>query len=206
MGPVRGGLGPRAAADGSVAAAGPVRRCEDCVVRCGSRWNSHHIRDPPGMYERGFARTRQMGRFTQGEEREGDAACKAPSSGIACLRAISCLAKDCHLSMEPPRCLNLCLVLGSCLATPWRSGMHALSVLCACLSFPYCASWWLRQERIIKQPYGEGENKEFFKYSLFIVLCNRVLTCSVAVVILLVSPNSSSFRCGCTCIWRTKCG
>lgn len=59
------------------------------------------------------------------------------------------------------------------------------------LSLHAAASAGSFQERIIKQPYGEGDNKEFFKHSLFIVLCNRVLTCSVAVVILLVSLSTS---------------
>eukprot|EP00243_Klebsormidium_subtile_P008708 TRINITY_DN4180_c0_g1_i3.p1 TRINITY_DN4180_c0_g1~~TRINITY_DN4180_c0_g1_i3.p1 ORF type:complete len:363 (-),score=42.68 TRINITY_DN4180_c0_g1_i3:397-1485(-) len=38
------------------------------------------------------------------------------------------------------------------------------------------------QERIMKLPYGE--EKEYFKFSLFLVLCNRALTCSVCVGLL----------------------
>ncbi|KAH8955921.1 hypothetical protein BDL97_07G010900 [Sphagnum fallax] len=40
------------------------------------------------------------------------------------------------------------------------------------------------QEKIMRSPYGE--EKEFFKYSLFIVFCNRLLTCSVCMLIILV--------------------
>ncbi|KAH9556252.1 hypothetical protein CY35_07G017200 [Sphagnum magellanicum] len=40
------------------------------------------------------------------------------------------------------------------------------------------------QEKIMRSPYGE--EKEFFKYSLFIVFCNRLLTCSVCTLIILV--------------------
>lgn len=44
------------------------------------------------------------------------------------------------------------------------------------------------QERIMKQPYGP--EKEFFQHSLFIVLCNRILTLIVAVLILVVQGKS----------------
>eukprot|EP00897_Mesotaenium_endlicherianum_P004331 jgi/Mesen1/3926/ME000209S02936 len=44
------------------------------------------------------------------------------------------------------------------------------------------------QERIMKVPYGE--EKEFFRHSLFIVLFNRLLTCSIAAIILLVQGKS----------------
>lgn len=36
----------------------------------------------------------------------------------------------------------------------------------------------------MRYPYGEG--KEYFKYSLFIVFCNRLLTCTVCAVITMV--------------------
>eukprot|EP00271_Cylindrocystis_brebissonii_P014240 TRINITY_DN35534_c0_g1_i1.p1 TRINITY_DN35534_c0_g1~~TRINITY_DN35534_c0_g1_i1.p1 ORF type:complete len:374 (+),score=54.32 TRINITY_DN35534_c0_g1_i1:588-1709(+) len=44
------------------------------------------------------------------------------------------------------------------------------------------------QERIMKFPYGPQEER--FTYSLFIVLCNRILTCTVAIVVLLVQGKS----------------
>ncbi|GJP55673.1 hypothetical protein CLOM_g14616 [Closterium sp. NIES-68] len=44
------------------------------------------------------------------------------------------------------------------------------------------------QERIMRQPYGADQEK--FQESLFIVLCNRILTCSLAVVVLLIQGKS----------------
>ncbi|CAI7819323.1 unnamed protein product, partial [Closterium sp. NIES-53] len=43
-------------------------------------------------------------------------------------------------------------------------------------------------ERIMRQPYGEEQEK--FQESLFIVLCNRILTCSLAVIVLLIQGKS----------------
>ncbi|GLC44683.1 hypothetical protein PLESTB_000974700 [Pleodorina starrii] len=40
------------------------------------------------------------------------------------------------------------------------------------------------QERIMTMPFGEGAAGEVFKYSLFLVLCNRLTTCAVAIVML----------------------
>ena len=37
------------------------------------------------------------------------------------------------------------------------------------------------------EPYGEGDSAETFKYSLFLVLCNRLTSCMVAIVSLVVS-------------------
>jgi adenosine 3'-phospho 5'-phosphosulfate transporter B2 len=36
------------------------------------------------------------------------------------------------------------------------------------------------------EPYGEGDAAETFKYSLFLVLCNRLTSCFVAIVSLVV--------------------
>lgn len=36
-------------------------------------------------------------------------------------------------------------------------------------------------------PFGEGADAEVFKYSLFLVLCNRLTTCAVAILMLVVS-------------------
>lgn len=44
-------------------------------------------------------------------------------------------------------------------------------------------------------PYGKGEDEERFKYSLFLVLCNRVMSCGVALVMLLVSRAPAPWRC-----------
>ncbi|CAI5997393.1 unnamed protein product [Closterium sp. NIES-65] len=46
-------------------------------------------------------------------------------------------------------------------------------------------------ERIMKFPYGDrDEDSEYFQHSLFIVLCNRLMTCAVAVIVHLVTGAS----------------
>ncbi|KAJ7550832.1 hypothetical protein O6H91_07G120600 [Diphasiastrum complanatum] len=42
----------------------------------------------------------------------------------------------------------------------------------------------LMQERIMRLPYGDG--KEYFEHSLFIVFCNRALTCMITVILMLI--------------------
>lgn len=41
----------------------------------------------------------------------------------------------------------------------------------------------------MKVPYGE--EKEYYTFSLFLVLCNRGLTCAVCVFLLWVSPAAN---------------
>jgi hypothetical protein len=43
------------------------------------------------------------------------------------------------------------------------------------------------QERIMTMPYGIGPDAEVFKYSLFLVFCNRVVAASIAAITLVVS-------------------
>lgn len=38
------------------------------------------------------------------------------------------------------------------------------------------------------EPYGIGDTAETFKYSLFLVLCNRLSSCAIAILSLIVSP------------------
>ncbi len=40
-------------------------------------------------------------------------------------------------------------------------------------------------------PFGPEGQGEVFKYSLFLVLCNRLTTCAVAIVMLVVGPPDS---------------
>jgi len=47
------------------------------------------------------------------------------------------------------------------------------------------------QERIMAEPYGEGDEAERFKYSLFLVLCNRLSSCAIAVVGLMTNGKFS---------------
>lgn len=46
------------------------------------------------------------------------------------------------------------------------------------------------------EPFGEGAHAEVFKYSLFLVLCNRLTSCAVAVFGLVVSALGT----GCSCL------
>jgi hypothetical protein len=52
------------------------------------------------------------------------------------------------------------------------------------------------QERIMTEPFGIGAAAEVFKYSLFLVLCNRLTSCSVAICVLVVSPFEQTAGCG----------
>ena len=42
------------------------------------------------------------------------------------------------------------------------------------------------QERIMTRPYGEGEDEEFFTFSVFLVMNNRLVSMCVAVIVLAV--------------------
>lgn len=44
----------------------------------------------------------------------------------------------------------------------------------------------LMQEKIMRAPYGDKGHGEFFNFPLFIVLCNRLLTCAICLMILMV--------------------
>jgi adenosine 3'-phospho 5'-phosphosulfate transporter B2 len=50
------------------------------------------------------------------------------------------------------------------------------------------------QERIMTEPFGEGAAAEMFKYSLFLVLFNRLSSCAVAVAALLASGKISELK------------
>lgn len=54
------------------------------------------------------------------------------------------------------------------------------------------------QEKIMRVPYGS--NKEFFKYSLFLVFCNRITTSAVSAAALVVSPIRSVLELECN-VW-----
>lgn len=55
-----------------------------------------------------------------------------------------------------------------------------------CVFVLFCSACNL-QEKIMRVPYGL--NKEFFKYSLFLVFCNRLTTSAVSAGALLVKPT-----------------
>lgn len=46
------------------------------------------------------------------------------------------------------------------------------------------------QEKIMRVPYGDGDESAYFKYSLFLVLCNRVLTCAASAIFLLANKKT----------------
>lgn len=50
------------------------------------------------------------------------------------------------------------------------------------------------QERIMTIPYGVGPDAEVFKYSLFLVFCNRVVAASIAAITLVVKGNTDELR------------
>lgn len=41
-------------------------------------------------------------------------------------------------------------------------------------------------------PYGVGDKAEVFKYSLFLVFCNRAVAATIAAITLVVSTSSPS--------------
>ena len=48
------------------------------------------------------------------------------------------------------------------------------------------------QERIMTRPYGEGEDAEYFKFSVFLVMNNRFVSMMVAVAVLAVMQSAAS--------------
>lgn len=44
-------------------------------------------------------------------------------------------------------------------------------------------------------PFGEGDNKEIFKYSLFLVSCNRLVAATIAFSTLMVRTGWSILQC-----------
>eukprot|EP00882_Tetradesmus_deserticola_P018823 GHRQ01020215.1.p1 GENE.GHRQ01020215.1~~GHRQ01020215.1.p1 ORF type:complete len:336 (+),score=116.72 GHRQ01020215.1:205-1212(+) len=50
------------------------------------------------------------------------------------------------------------------------------------------------QERIMTIPYGEGANADVFKYSLFLVFCNRAVAATIAAITLVVKGRTDELR------------
>jgi hypothetical protein len=80
-----------------------------------------------------------------------------------------------------------------CHAAPWIARLHTPETAAQSLvplSFHHrlaarCNSHM--QERIMTIPYGVGDQAEVFKYSLFLVFCNRSVAATIAALTLLVS-------------------
>mmetsp|Transcript_42341 Transcript_42341/g.135571 ORF Transcript_42341/g.135571 Transcript_42341/m.135571 type:complete len:353 (-) Transcript_42341:28-1086(-) len=68
-------------------------------------------------------------------------------------------------------------------------GNEAIKMTWACGGIIGCLMMYgVMQERVMTQPYGE--EGAMFKYSLFLVMCNRLTTCSLAVIMLLMKGES----------------
>jgi len=64
--------------------------------------------------------------------------------------------------------------------------------------------FWFLQEKIMRVPYGA--EKEYFKYSLFLVFCNRITTSAVSAGSLLVSVcHMQKSAVTCMCRFDTFC-
>ena len=78
-----------------------------------------------------------------------------------------------------PRLATVYLIIG---CNTWAHRHTVLQGLITETPLLHQLHLWL-QERIMTQPFGAG--KEYFKYSLFLVLCNRMLTVTLALGLLL---------------------
>eukprot|EP00878_Enallax_costatus_P018347 GHUV01019310.1.p1 GENE.GHUV01019310.1~~GHUV01019310.1.p1 ORF type:complete len:321 (+),score=60.09 GHUV01019310.1:156-1118(+) len=50
------------------------------------------------------------------------------------------------------------------------------------------------QERIMTIPYGEGDKAEVFKYSLFLVFCNRTVAATIAAITLVIKGKTEELK------------
>jgi adenosine 3'-phospho 5'-phosphosulfate transporter B2 len=65
------------------------------------------------------------------------------------------------------------------------ANQYALGVAWSCFGIiGFLVVYGLLQERIMKHPYGEEGEEESFTWSLFLVMTNRLVTCSVNIVLL----------------------
>jgi adenosine 3'-phospho 5'-phosphosulfate transporter B2 len=74
-------------------------------------------------------------------------------------------------------------------ATLAKQPAHVRIALCVVGVVGSLIVYGILQERIMTRPYGA--DLEFFKYSVFLVLSNRILSASLAAIILASSPNSA---------------
>jgi len=71
------------------------------------------------------------------------------------------------------------------LQTFLQSNLRAVQIAWSCFGIiGFLVVYGLLQERIMKHPYGEGDDEEYFTWSLFLVMANRLVTCSVNIVLL----------------------
>lgn len=70
-----------------------------------------------------------------------------------------------------------------------------LHILWCCFGVVGCLMvYGILQERIMTEPYTTGEHTEVFKYSLFLVLCNRLTSCFVAIISLVQNGQMSEIK------------
>lgn len=79
----------------------------------------------------------------------------------------------------------------------WRLGSERTEQLQAGVCFVAIALCFLvygvLQERLVT--IGFGPQRELFRWSLFIVFCNRLLTCTTALLVLMLQVRFSSSTC-----------
>lgn len=91
---------------------------------------------------------------------------------------------------QPNRAAHMAICVAGIMCSLVLYSALQASSLCRLVPSPGLASASLAdvvsaQERIMTIPYGQ--EKEVFRVSLFVVLCNRLTSCLLAVAILLVS-------------------
>ncbi|KAG0585417.1 hypothetical protein M758_2G009800 [Ceratodon purpureus] len=72
------------------------------------------------------------------------------------------------------------------MAMAWRTSPVAQMGFCVGGVMSTLVIYGLLQEKIMRAPYGATDHAEFFNFPLFIVLCNRLLTCVVCLLLLVV--------------------
>lgn len=108
-------------------------------------------------------------------------------------KGLSLWSESCPLSLSTASYrYNLRLSSHSNQEKIWSNNM--LFLYCADLRWLLVCAWLRKfinflQEKIMTVPYGE--KKEYFKYSLFLVFCNRLTTSAVSAGALLVTSISS---------------
>lgn len=89
----------------------------------------------------------------------------------------------------PPEALRLAYCIAGVVSSLVVYGVLQVrldGLVLACSSAAVWDSAICPQERIMTIPFGEGDKKEIFKYSLFLVCCNRLVAAVIAGSTLLV--------------------
>ncbi|KIY96912.1 hypothetical protein MNEG_11049 [Monoraphidium neglectum] len=65
---------------------------------------------------------------------------------------------------------------------------------CCCGIIGSLVVYGVLQERVMTLPYGKGDNKELFRFSLFLVFCNRLVAALIALATMLAKGAYSELR------------